>query len=78
MFVSNDLLAPIEINLQLAQSLSKDRLELSKVFLDICHWMYYEKKCKFFFTGKFSIFFQKICVFSNLLDPKEVILLLPQ
>ena len=61
LFVCSDHLGPIEINLQIAQIISRDLLDPYNLFPDFCHVRYYEKTlAKLFSSLRRLPLFQKI------------------
>ena len=79
MFASMYLLGPKEMTQSFAHYLSKNLVDPYKLFPDICHFRYYGKnRPKSFLHSKLCLFLSSFCVFNNLINPKKMILLLPQ
>ena len=71
--VFNNTLGHKQLILLLPQQLSEYRVDPNKLFLEVCHTRYHEKKWStIFFTGMIA-FFPEIFVFNNLLGDTEMI-----
>ena len=79
MFVSIDLLGPKEMIISFAWKLSKNLVDLYKLFFDVCQTRFFQKKCAkiLFFTGKVA-YISKSCVFNSLYSVTEKIFQLAQ
>ena len=74
MFVSIDLLGPEGMILSFAQQMSKNLVNPDKIFTDICHVGWNEKKGAKIFSLERLPFLSKLCVFNHLSDLGKMLL----